>query len=50
MRFHKQTIELVCGIAEMHLRTSLTPEDSQYNGLSWRALDQTKVLDKHEFK
>ena len=42
-----QAIELVCGIAEMYLRTSPKPEDSQYNGLVWRALDQTKVPDEN---
>ena len=45
-----QAIELVCGIAEMYLCTSLKPEDIQYNGLVWRALDQTKVPDEIEFK
>ena len=45
-----QAIELVCGIAEMYLCTILKPEDIQYNGLVWRALDQTKVPDEIEFK
>ena len=44
-----QLIELVCGIAEMYLRASLKPEDSRYNGLLWRLLDQTKVPDEYEF-
>ena len=49
LRFRRFPVAIVCDIAEMYLRISISPKDQPYHRFLWRGIDQDRRPDVYEF-
>ena len=49
LRFRRFPVAVVCDIAEMYLRTGISPEDKTYHKFLWRGINQNRNPDFNEF-
>ena len=50
LRFRRNTIALVCDIAEMYLRIELAPDDRPFHRFLWRGQDAAGEPEVYEFQ